>query len=208
MSTLSRLAALFVALLILSVVSPATAVPDRDAGDTTANNSGKGSGKHKPTPKAPAKPGVPEWVSVPAAGVNAPVQSVTRRRGVLAIPANPRSTGWDTSTARPGARMGTTLIAGHRDTGSGQTGALRWIGSLDRGDTIRVSTTTGTVTYRVTSVVNYRKRGLPASVVNPVGWHRLALVTCGGPLIKVLDADGKYRLHYRDNIVVWAKPVR
>lgn len=205
MSTLSRLAALVAALLVLTVVSPASAVPDRDAGDTTPSaKADQGSRKHKPAAKAAAKPGVPEWVSVPDAGVNAPVQPVSRRRGVLNIPANPRVTGWDTTTVRPGARMGTTLIAGHRDTGSGQTGALRWIGSLDRGDTIRVSTTTGVVTYRVASVVNYRRKGLPASVVNPVGWHRLALVTCGGPLVR--GVDGLY--HYRDNIVVWAKPVR
>lgn len=210
MFALSRLVtALSAVLLALCLLSPATAVPDRGAVNPTPTTNGShGSRNHNPTAMAGDRPGVPEWIFIPEARVSAPVQPVRRDGRELAIPSNPRETGWDATTARPGARMGTTLISGHRDTSSHQTGALRWIETLDRGDTIKVFTRTGTVTYRVTSVVNYRQRGLPASVVNPVGWHRLALVTCGGPLVPRLDSDGVVRNHYRDNVVVWARPAR
>lgn len=195
-------AAMVAAVVTTTQMTGAVAAPARDIGDPTIETQGH------PAPsdvvKSAKRPGSPTWITIDDAGVNAPVVTTRQRSGELSIPNNIRLTGWDRSTALAGARMGTTLIAGHLDDSTHADGALRWIGTLHRGDVITVKTTRSLVTYRVATVRSYRQLGLPESVVNPIGWHRLALVTCGGPLVR--GRDGLY--HYRDNVVVSAKPIR
>lgn len=148
--------------------------------------------------------GVPVRVQLPAVGVNAPVEAVPEEGGALAIPDDIAIAGWDDVTAAAGARAGTTLIAGHRDDSTGGLGEFGPLESAEPGDAVRVTLAGGgTVEYRVERVESYPKADLPPAIVGTLGRHRLALVTCGGPL--VAGEDG--RLHWAHNVVVWARPL-
>jgi sortase (surface protein transpeptidase) len=114
---------------------------------------------------------------------------------VLQVPTDIGTVGWDQATARPGAPTGTTLLAGHRDDSTGDPGALYGIATLGEGDQITVDTRTGTVTYAVTDVDQYRKTAPPSEIVSRDSVHRIAVVTCAGWV------DG---LGYQDNAIVWA----
>lgn len=154
----------------------------------------------------PATRSVSAALSIPALGVQAPVARTRIVDGALGIPDDVRRVGWDTGSPAPGSRTGTTLIAGHRDNAAGERGSLYDLADLKPGDTINVRVRAGArlVRYRVTGVEQYAKAALPPEIVALGGPHRLALVTCGGPLVR--GADGL--LHYSQNVVAWASPVR
>ena len=159
----------------------------------------------------PVQPGVPTGITIPAIGVVTNIAVTRVVDGVFQVPDNIQTVGWDQGTVKPGSRRGTSLMAGHLDDDQRNDGALHDLQSLDRGDTITVATRRGDVTYRVTSVRVYDKRNLPPAIVARTGGHRLALVTCkpddpDDPDDLVRGSDGL--LHYRDNIVVWAVPIR
>lgn len=146
----------------------------------------------------------PKRVKIPKLHSAAPVVKVgTTPDGELDIPPNPKTVGWWSPGAKPGARAGTAILAGHINY-SGVTGALAEIGKLRPGDRVlifgRHRGKRAELTLRVTGVRTYDKTHLPYRRI--FAQHvagRVALVTCGGPF----DAATG---NYLDNIVAFAVP--
>jgi hypothetical protein len=147
----------------------------------------------------------PNLIEIPKLKSTAPIVDVgTLAGGALEIPANPKTVGWWAHGAKPGARKGTAILAGHINA-AGVEGALARIGTLDPGDIVLVDGLENgkrtQVRFKITGVRTYTKKALPYKEIfnqNSVG--RLAIVTCGGPF----DASTG---HYLDNIVAYAVPV-
>jgi hypothetical protein len=146
----------------------------------------------------------PVRIAIPKLHTAAPVVKVgTTSSGELDIPLNPKTVGWWSPGAKPGARAGTAILAGHINY-SGVTGALAEIGKLRRGDRVllfgRHHSKRAELTLRITGVRTYHKTHLPYRQI--FAQHvagRVALVTCGGPF----DAATG---NYLDNIVAFAVP--
>jgi len=164
-----------------------------------------GRGEHGRVVALPAPgPRTPTRVRVPSLGIDAPVQAVgiDVAGGVLDAPSDIASAGWWRDGALPGDRAGSTLIAGHVDSATAGAGAFFALHRARPGALVRLVTADGRArAYRVVSVASYRKQALPASLFSRLGPARLVLVTCGGPFIAAAR-------HYRDNIVVVARPAR
>jgi len=196
MSAVLALACL--ALVGYGVVVVMTATPASPPPSATAVSACAGGGA------AQCRPGTPVSLRIETLGIDAPVTPTRVTKGALQVPDNIQLVGWDRSTVRPGSLHGTTLFAGHRDNVQGQHGALWQVAKLHRRDRVVVSVAGGrSLTYVVTRVAEYLKTGLPDSIISRHGRHRLAIVTCGGPLVR--GSDGL--LHYRDNVVAWATPL-
>lgn len=146
----------------------------------------------------------PRRVVIPKLQASAPIIHVsTTADGELGIPQNPKVVGWWSPGAKPGARRGTAILAGHINY-AGVTGALADIGSLSPGDKVKIfgkhKGRPIEVTFAVTGVRTYHKTHLPyRKIFNQHRAGRLALVTCGGPF----DAATG---NYLDNIVAYAVP--
>ena len=156
----------------------------------------------------------PNRIVIPKLKSHAPIVKVaTSSDGELEIPENPRKVGWWSPGARPGARVGTAVLAGHINY-AGVTGAFADIGTLKPGDKIDVygkynahrsrhgarSSHSGEITFVVTAVRTYHKTQLPyREIFDQHVPGRIALATCGGPF----DASTG---NYLDNIVVYAVP--
>jgi hypothetical protein len=147
----------------------------------------------------------PHRIEIPTLHAEAPIVKVgTTPGGELNIPLNPRTVGWWSPGAKPGARQGTAILAGHINY-AGVTGALADIGRLRPGNRVLIfglhrGRHTALV-FRVTGVHTFHKTHLPYRRIfaqNVPG--RVALVTCGGPF----DAATG---NYLDNIVAFAVPV-
>jgi LPXTG-site transpeptidase (sortase) family protein len=143
----------------------------------------------------------PNEIQIPKLHAKAPIEQVTTENRELQIPLNPKIVGWWNGGAKPGARTGTAVIAGHINY-SGVTGVMSQIGTLKPGDKVYVSGTRDkqrkTLAFRITAVRTYEKKAFPYQQIfdqHSVG--RLALVTCGGPF----DASTG---NYLDNIVAYA----
>lgn len=154
-----------------------------------------------------APPGGQLWpnrIQIPKLHATAPIEKVgTTADGELDIPLNPKVVGWWSPGARPGARKGTAVIAGHINY-AGVTGTFSSIGTLRPGDRVMVyghrHGRTRKLTFRVTGVRTYHKTNLPyRQIFDQDVTGRLALVTCGGPF----DAATG---NYLDNIVAYAVP--
>jgi LPXTG-site transpeptidase (sortase) family protein len=145
----------------------------------------------------------PDSISIPKIDAKAPIVHVGTQNRELAIPLNPKIVGWWDGGARPGAKKGTAVLAGHINY-SGVTGVLARIGTLNPGDTVYV---TGLhkkqkvrLKFRITGVRTYKKTVLPyKQIFDQASVGRLALVTCGGPF----DSSTG---NYEDNIVAFAVP--
>jgi hypothetical protein len=145
----------------------------------------------------------PNSIDIPKLKARAPIVRVGTQNRELAIPLDPKIVGWWDGGARPGARKGTAILAGHINY-SGVTGVLARIGSLNPGDTLYV---TGMhkkkkvrLTFRITGVRTYKKTVLPyQQIFDQRSVGRLALVTCGG----AFDSSTG---NYEDNIVAFAVP--
>jgi hypothetical protein len=146
----------------------------------------------------------PNRIEIPKIKAVAPIVPVqTTPDGELEIPLNPKTVGWWSPGAKPGARRGTAILAGHINY-AGVTGPLAPIGTLNPGDQVFIfgmhHGKRTELTYRITGVRTYHKTNLPYKQIfdqNSVG--RLAIVTCGGPF----DASTG---NYLDNIVAFAVP--
>ena len=144
---------------------------------------------------APARPGAPVSVRIPALGVTAPVVPVHAPGRTLVPPTDPRELGWWADGARPGARRGSALIAGHTVHTGG--GALDDLERLRPGDAVLVRTDRGRVSYVVDRVRTYRKGRVAEAAGRLFSQSvpgRLVLVTCE-------DWDGT---RYLSNVVVTA----
>lgn len=152
-----------------------------------------------PTTAAPkTQPGLPSLVVIKRLGVSAPVVAIRTEQGSLTPPGNPRTVGWWSGGALPGASQGSAVITGHTVHDGG--GAFDDLELLRGGDLVVVSTSRGTVNYRVTGVTTYRKQAFArraATVFDQSGPGRLVLITCE-------DWTGKV---YLSNVVVVAQPM-
>jgi LPXTG-site transpeptidase (sortase) family protein len=131
------------------------------------------------TPPPRPAPGVPVRLLVPSLRVDAPVVPIGAPGGVLLPPDDPRTLGWWSAGAQPGAATGGALITGHTVHTGG--GAFDDLETLDRGDVVRVRTSAGLLEYAVTDVAVYRKSTLARDaerIFSQTVSGRLVLITC------------------------------
>lgn len=143
----------------------------------------------------------PRTLSIPKLGVVAPVLAVaTAANGDFDVPADPTTVGWWWPGGQPGGQ-GNTVIAGHVDSRRLGQGALFRLHTLRVGDLL-VLAGPGDVgqDYQVARSHTIVKSALPTSIFAMTGSPMLVVVTCGGPFDHTTG-------HYRDNVVVYAKPV-
>ena len=148
-------------------------------------------------------PVVPVRVTIPSLRVSAPIVKVAlNSAGSLVVPQDPHVVGWWQASALAGSSIGTTVLDGHVDTAQQGPGTLFRLQDLPAGATIVLRSADGhDVVYRVTTRrVLTKAGGLPSSLFSPTAPGTLAIVTCGGPFDRA-------RHHYRDNIVVLARPM-
>jgi hypothetical protein len=149
-------------------------------------------------PATPCQPGSPARMSIPAIGVDAPVETIglDRRGGLdasgrapLAAPVDQRKVGWFADGPKPGAGTGTVLTNGHtyRDGSAvfqqdfptrvqvGQEVDL----VLDNGSTCRYRITT--VWRDVDAATGYPQLVADQGLYQQTGPERLFLETCSGP---------------------------
>ncbi|TWH75159.1 sortase (surface protein transpeptidase) [Modestobacter roseus] len=153
-----------------------------------------------PTPPAPVP--APVRVSLPAQGVDAPLDPVgVSPDGQMELPEDVDRVGWYRFGPVPGDE-GSAVLAGHVDDREQGLGALFPLRDAQTGDVVVVTGATGAETrWQVVSRELITKQALPLdSIFNREGPPRLVLVTCGGPF----DAETR---SYRDNVVVVAQPL-
>jgi hypothetical protein len=147
----------------------------------------------------------PNRIEIPKIHANAAIIPVgTTTDGELVVPLNPAKVGWWRYGAKPGATVGTAILAGHINY-AGVTGEMAQIGKLNPGDEVYVFGKQNVqrkheVRFTVTGVRTYHKTRLPyRQIFDQHSPGRIAIVTCGGPF----DAATG---NYLDNIVVFAVP--
>jgi hypothetical protein len=147
----------------------------------------------------------PNRIEIPKIHANAPIVRVgTTPDGELEIPLNPHTVGWWQYGAKPGATVGTAILAGHINY-AGVTGSMAEIGTLNPGDEVYVfgkqnANDKHEVRFRVTGVRTYHKTHLPyQEIFDQKSVGRIVIVTCGGPFDATTGS-------YLDNIVVFAVP--
>ncbi|MFC0622566.1 class F sortase [Kribbella deserti] len=144
------------------------------------------------------RPGIPRQLLMPSLDVSARVVPIRADGGALTPPSNPRTVGWWSAGAKPGAQNGAAVITGHTVRAGG--GAFDDLEDLRPGDRLAVTTNRGPIRYVVRDVVIYRKQALAkvaAKIFSQRIPGRLMLVTCE-------DWNGKV---YLSNTVVSADRV-
>jgi hypothetical protein len=146
---------------------------------------------------ASARPAPPAWISIPRAGVAAPIDSLGAGSKGLQLPDVGR-TGWWNGGPRPG-EDGRAVLVGHLDSRKGPD-VFAKVPSLAKGDAIVVRDLSGEYhRYAVVGVTRVEKAAFPTEdVYGPAPRPVLVLVTCGGPYDPALG-------HYRDNVLVYAR---
>ena len=141
------------------------------------------------------RPATPVRISIPAARLNARVQAVGEREGVMEVPPVGRA-GWFDAGPRPG-EPGRAVVIGHLDTRHGP-GLFAKVPSLSPGTDISVLDRRGGVhRYSVVGSAQVSKDRFPASSV--YGASR-------GPVLVLVTCGGRYRHgHYRDNVLLYAR---
>jgi LPXTG-site transpeptidase (sortase) family protein len=156
-----------------------------------------------PEPAVKVRPlsrALPVRIAIPRIQVDAPVEALGQNAdGTVEVPAlsRPNLAGWYKYGPTPG-QLGAAVVLGHVDAHRQEAVFFR-LGSLRRGDRIRVTRTGGSVaTFAVDSVVPVPKDDFPdQSVYGKTSYAALRLVTCGGRF----DRRTK---HYLGNIIVYA----
>lgn len=143
----------------------------------------------------------PDRLYIPSLQVYASLTSEGFRGGRLSLPDEAWRVGLDAGSPPLDSVSGTTLLAGHVDH-AGVPGALHRLGEVQPGALVYVTDAEGArSTFVASGLQTYLKSGLPRDLFDVGGERRLAVVTCGGPVITV---DGEH--HYRDNVVLTAVP--
>lgn len=149
----------------------------------------------------------PSRLRIPDLGVDAPV---SRERvapsGELVIPGDPHVVAsWRATDRTTTQTDGVLVLAGHVDS-NGRLGALHPLSQVEPGMQVVTSDAAGRAeTWRIDALEVRRKDDLPAFPAR--GERRLAIVTCGGPVVEDERARGAGRTRgYRDNVVAWASP--
>ncbi len=131
-------------------------------------------------------------------GIRSLVEPVSGRTGVLSPPRDPRVLGWWQEGRDAGSAAGSAVVIGHTVSSGG--GAFDDLGQLLPGDTMRLRTNAGWITYGVTDSRTYTVAGLAKGseeIFRRTGTGRLVLVTC-------TDFDGE---SYLGRTVVYATPI-
>lgn len=207
------------------VVQPSNSEPSRTTGSSSDGQSGRRHEVHPGDLVAIRRIGAPDSMSVaaaeamrrraargdrivvPALDASMPLVSSPTKRGRLTTPPGVTAVGWATSTVRPGAHHGVSMLSTHRDTAGGGRGIrspLYRVGTLKRGAMIRVVRGDTATLYSVQRVTYHPKSRLPAALMSRSGPHRIALVTCGGRLR--VGSDGVARWSKR--LIAWARATR
>jgi len=154
---------------------------------------------HRTGNGAASRPSIPTTISIPNAGIEAPIDAVGATAAGLALPKFSRA-GWWEGGPRPG-EDGRAVIVGHLDSKKGPDVFAR-VPSLAKNDRIVVRDSAGeSHEYAVVGVTRVEKARFPKDAVSgPAARPVLVLVTCGGPYDPALG-------HYRDNVLVYARAV-
>jgi hypothetical protein len=166
----------------------------------TVSTSSTSASTHAPAddPGVPPPPG--SHLLLDRLAVDAPITDVAVHAGVMDVPLNPRTVGWWSGGAAPGADHGSVVIVGHINY-AGTAGALGVLPRARPGDVVELHDGGRTVRYRMVAVHSYPKTsGIPADAFSTTGPARLVLITCGGPF----DPNTG---NYLDNIVGYAQPL-
>ena len=145
---------------------------------------------------------VPAQISIPALGIDAPVESVgLLANGAMAVPRFVSDAGWLESGSAPGS-VGNAVIGGHLDGITGQPAAFWALGRLRSGDAIIVTTASGRqLRFAVVRIGRYDRQAVPlVAVFGPSKLANLNLLTCAGPYLQ------DHRT-YRDRLVVYTRLV-
>jgi Sortase domain len=175
--------------------------PQRSAGTTMGPAAASGPAAPERTRAAvPARSARPVEVVLPSIGVAAPLIGLglmADRR--LEVPEDYGVAGWYTGGPKPG-QPGPAVIAGHVDSKQGPAVFYR-LRDLRPGDRIAVRYSDGTaVAFAVERSERHPKQAFPtARVYGRTDGPALRLITCGGEFDR---GSG----HYRDNLVVFARP--
>jgi hypothetical protein len=118
----------------------------------------------------------------------------------MAVPSDPARVGWLSTGAPPEADRGTTLVAGHVNSG-GRAGALWHLTAIEPGALVVTTDAAGRpARWRVYSVEQVRKHPLRLTRAGP---RELIVASCAGKLITTGGGG-----HYEDNVLARAVPER
>jgi LPXTG-site transpeptidase (sortase) family protein len=143
--------------------------------------------------------GWPREVQVPRLHVDSDVIPISGQSGALLPPDDPLELGWWREGRPVGSQYGTSVITGHTVSNGG--GALDHLGKLVVGDSFRVRTDDGWITYVVQRTQIYSTKELARdakALFRRGGPGRLMLITCD-------DFNGTF---YESNAIVVATPVK
>lgn len=150
----------------------------------------------------------PNRLMIPSLGVYAATDVTPQINGDLVINDDPTIVDrWDGSAPVIGTE-GTVLLASHV-TVNGAHGVLYDLGTLTAGARAYMTDAAGQVSeWQAESVQSVNKAKLPDMVWSgPKGRRQAVIVTCGGPVISVTDANGRTHRMHRDNVYVVFRPV-
>jgi LPXTG-site transpeptidase (sortase) family protein len=144
----------------------------------------------------------PATVKIPAVDIDAKIEPLHRDDNGRLVAPDYGIAGWYAAGPEPG-EPGVAVIAGHLDSTVGPDMFYN-LGQVEKGDRIVVGLTDGSaVRFRVGHVEQYPVDDFPTSTVygDDVRRPELRLITCAG--------DYDYSAgHYKDNLVVFAWPMR
>ena len=202
-----------VALLAATGVAACQAQPEPSFGGPSVTAAASSPPSAPPVPSVPVRKGAlpasagdqePAELIVPDLDLKATVSAVgiDEKTGEFAVPPSVDRVGWYRYGPGYTADAGSIVIAGHVDSAEQGKGAFFKLGSLAKGDRISLTGEDGTTReFAVVARERYEKTKIPLDeYFARNGDLRLTLITCGGPF----DAATG---HYRDNVVVTAKPV-
>ncbi|NUU20177.1 MAG: class F sortase [Streptomycetaceae bacterium] len=142
----------------------------------------------------------PVRIAIPELRIDAPVGRVgLDDKGNVAVPPvdDRNLAAWYEGSPPPGAN-GTSVVVGHVDVKAGPA-VFYDLGTLDKGDTIRVTREDGTTAvFTIYGIQVFRKKGFPVErVYGGTGHPELRIITCGGTYNK--------KQGYTGNVVVFAR---
>lgn len=145
----------------------------------------------------------PNRLRIPSLGIDTTVRHTgLDSTGALILPDVMQVTQWKDG-AKLDAEKGTTLIAGHVDSATKSRGAMWPLHQIRPDAAIFVTDSDGKrFEFKAAQLTSAYKSALPDQLFDRDGDHRLAIVTCGGPLVKTPTG-----YHYESNVIVYADPV-
>ena len=126
--------------------------------------------------------GVPQSLAIEKLGVEATVESVGMdEKGRMDVPKGVMNVAWYNLGAKPGDN-GSAVLAGHLDTPQGKPAVFYSLGTLKKGDEIKVTNSKGKkLIYVVEKIATYDTDKFPlVEVFADASGKRLNLITCNG----------------------------